>query len=85
MWVYILNYNYFIAEQSSCFFPDMNEAQAEHILNSCKFENVTEMFINQIIKLKTLLEFLCAYVYYFPKVYNISKEKKLLLIVGNII
>ena len=33
------------------FFPAVNEVQAEHILNSGKFKNTTEMFINQKIEI----------------------------------
>lgn len=51
----------------------MNEAEAEHILNSCKFENITAMFANQIPEVKILLEFLYPHVYYFSKLYNISE------------
>jgi hypothetical protein len=31
--------------------PEMNAAQAEHILNSGKFMNVTDVLLNQKIKL----------------------------------
>lgn len=39
-------------------FPEMNAAQAEHILNSSKSRNVTDMLLNQKkIKLITLWPF----------------------------
>lgn len=38
-------------------FPEMNEAQAEHILNSGESRNATNMLLNQKIKFATLWPF----------------------------
>lgn len=53
------------------FFPEMNAAQAENILNSGESKNIIHMLLNQRIKLTILWSlFLCTHV---SNTYSISK------------